>query len=156
VARKKIGLQFDGWEEYIAKLDELGGTQTMKKGVEEALIASKKHVNPLIEKAMVKGKLPAKGRYSTGDTKDSIDTDMSVEWEGMTGIIKVGFDFSKSGIKSILLMQGTEVNGSPRMKPVSGLKSAIYGAKTQKEVAEIQEKVLSDFIKKVMEGEGYG
>ena len=42
--------------------------------------------------------------------------------------------------------------GTPRMKPVSGLKSAIYGAKTKKEIAEIQEKVLSDVIKKVMEG----
>ena len=147
MARKKIGLQFDGWEDYLAKLDELGGTQVMKKGVEEALIESKKHVNPLIEKSIAKGKLPAKGKYSFGDTKDSIDNEMRVEWEGMTGTIKVGFDFSKSGPKSIFLMYGT-----PRMKPVSGLKSAIYGAKTQKEIAEIQERVLSDVIKKVMEG----
>ena len=145
VARNRIGLQFDGWEDYIAKLDKLGGTQAMKKGVEEALIESKKHVNPLIEKSM--GKLPAKGKYSTGATKESIDDEMSVEWVGMTGEIKVGFDFAKSGPKSIFLMYGT-----PKMKPVSGLKSAIYGAKTQKEVAEIQEKVLSDYVKKVMEG----
>jgi hypothetical protein len=152
VARKKIGLHFDGWEEYMAKLDELGGTQTMKKGVEEALTESKKHVNPLIEKAVAKGKLPAGGKYSYGGTKESIDNEMSVEWEGMTGAIKVGFDFSKSGLKSIFLMEGTTVHGSPRMKPVSGLKSAIYGAKTQKEIAEIQEKVLSEHIKRVMEG----
>lgn len=145
MARKRIGLQFDGWEDYLSKLDELGGTQVMKKGVEEALIESKKHVNPLIENAM--GKLPAKGKYSTGDTKKSIDKEMTVAWVGMTGEIKVGFDFSKSGPKSIFLMEGT-----PRMKPVSGLKSAIYGAKTQKEIAEIQEKVLSNYIKKVMEG----
>ena len=145
MARKKIGLQFNGWEDYIAKLDELGGTNAMKKGVEEALKESKKHVNPLIEKSM--GKLPAGGRYSTGDTKKSIDNENKVEWSGMTGEIKIGFDFSKSGLKSIFLMYGT-----PKMKPVTGLKSAIYGTKTQKEIAEIQEKVLSDHIKKVMEG----
>ena len=145
MARNKIGLQFEGWEDYIAKLDELGGTDTMKKGVEEALIESKKHINPLIEKSMAK--LPAGGKYSTGDTKQSIDNEMSVEWVGMTGTIKVGFDFSKSGVTSIFLMYGT-----PKMKPVNGLKNAIYGSKTQKEVAEIQEKVLSDVIKKVMEG----
>ena len=145
MARKKIGLQFNGWEDYIAKLDELGGTKAMKKGVEEALIESKKHVNPLIEKSM--GKLPAGGRYSTGDTKKSIDNENKVEWSGMTGEIKIGFDFSKSGLKSIFLMYGT-----PKMKPVTGLKSAIYGTKTQKEIAEIQEKVLSEAIKKVMEG----
>ena len=94
VARNKIGLHFDGFSDYIAKLDELGGTQLMKKGVEEALAESKKHVNPLIEKSM--GKLPAGGRYSTGDTKKSIDNENKVEWSGMTGEIKIGFDFSKS------------------------------------------------------------
>ena len=146
VARKKIGLQFNGWEEYLAKLDELGGTNAMKKGVEEALIESKKHVNPLIEKSMVISNLPAKGKYSFGDTKESIDKEMTVEWSGMTGEIKVGFDFSKSGMKSIFLMYGT-----PKHDPVSGLESAIYGAKTQKEIAEIQEKILSNHIKKVME-----
>lgn len=145
MARNKIGLQFDGWEDYIYKLDELGGSQAMKKGVEDALIESKKHVNPLIEKAM--GKLPAGGKYSTGDTKESIDKETTVEWVTMIGEIKIGFDFKKSGLKSIFLMYGT-----PRMKPVSGLKSAIYGSKTQKEIAEIQEKVLSEVIKKVMEG----
>ena len=145
MARNRIGLQFDGWEDYIAKLDELGGSQVMKKGVEEALIESKKHATPLIEKAM--SKLPAKGKYSTGGTEKSIDREMKIDWVGMTGEIKIGFDFSKSGAKSIFLMYGT-----PIMKPVSGLKSAIYGSKTQKEIAEIQEKVLSDYIKKVMEG----
>ena len=147
MARKKIGLQFNGWEDYLAKLDELGGANAMKKGVEEALIESKKHVNPLIEKSMVISNLPAKGKYSFGDTKESIDKEMTVEWSGMTGEIKVGFDFSKSGLKSIFLMYGT-----PKMKPVSGLKSAIYGSKTQKEIADIQEKILSNHIKKVMEG----
>lgn len=145
MARNKIGLQFDGWENYMSKLDELGGTQVMKKGVEEALIESKKHVTPLIENAMTK--LPAGGKYSSGNTKESIDKDNKVEWSGMTGTIKVGFDFSKSGVTSVFLMYGT-----PRMKPVSGLKGAIYGSKSQKEIAEIQEKVLSDRIKKVMEG----
>lgn len=145
VARNRIGLQFQGWEDYMAKLDKLGGSNAMKKGVEEALIESKKHVNPLIEQAMTK--LPAGGKYSKGGTKESIDTEMDVQWTGMTGEIKVGFDFSKSGMKSVYLMYGT-----PKMSPVTGLKNAIYGAKTQKEVAEIQEKVLAEHIKKVMEG----
>lgn len=145
MARKKIGLQFQGWEEYISKLDELGGSTTVKKAVEDSLIESKKHVNPLIEASMVK--LPAGGRYSTGNTKKSIDEEMKVEWKGLTGEIKIGFDFSKSGVTSVFLMYGT-----PRMKPVAGLKNAIYGAKTQKEVAEIQEKIISEHIKKVMEG----
>ena len=144
MARNKIGLHFEGWEEYMAKLDELGGINVMRTGVDKALVESKKHVTPLIKNAM--SKLPAGGRYSTGDTKASIEEEMKTEWEGATGSIKVGFDFSKSGLTSIFLMYGT-----PKMKPVAGLKSAVYGSKTQKEIAEIQEKVLSAAIKDFME-----
>jgi hypothetical protein len=128
MARNKIGLQVKGFEEYMAKLDEIGGSAAMKRGVEGALKASKQFVNPQIAAAM--SKLPAGGKYSTGETKASIDTDMSVTWEGMTAYIKVGFDFKQSGIKSIFLMYGT-----PKMQPVPGLKNAIYGAKTKKQLA---------------------
>ena len=146
MARNKIGLQVKGFEDYMAKLDELGGSKAMVRGVEGALRASKQYVNPLIEKSMAK--LPAGGKYSTGNTKKSIDRDMSVDWSGMTATIKVGFDFSKSGVTSIFLMYGT-----PKMKPVTGLKNAVYGSKTQKELATIQEEALMKVIKRIMEGE---
>ena len=145
MARNRIGLQVKGFEEYMAKLDEVGGSTAMRRGVESALRASKQYVNPLIESAMTK--LPAGGRYSTGDTKKSIDEEMSVDWEGMTGSIKVGFDFKKSGMTSIYLMYGT-----PKMSPVNGLKAAIYGAKTKKAIAELQEEALEKVIKRIMEG----
>lgn len=144
MARNKIGLQVKELDYYMAKLDELGNGKAMKRGVEAALKASKQHVNPLIEQAMTK--LPAGGRYSTGDTRKSIDKDLAVEWQGMTGSIKVGFDFKKSGMTSIFLMYGT-----PRMSPVAGLKNAIYGTKTQKESAAIQEEALQKVILRIME-----
>lgn len=146
MARNKIGLQVKELDYYMAMLDELGSGKAMKRGVEAALKASKEYVNPLIESAMTK--LPAGGRYSTGDTKKSIDKDMEIEWEGMTGSIKVGFDFSKSGLKSIFLMYGT-----PKMSPVTGLKAAIYGSKTKKELATIQEEALQKVILRIMEGD---
>ena len=145
MARNKIGLQVKGFDEYMAKLDEIGGSKAMQRGVESALIASKKYVNPLLESAMAK--LPAGGKYSTGDTKKSIDRDMSVDWQGMTATIKVGFDLKKSGLTSIFLMYGT-----PKMSPVSGLKAAIYGNKTQKEIAKLQGEALDKVIKRIMEG----
>lgn len=129
----------------MAKLDKLGGTQAMKRGVEAGLRASKEYVNPQIEAAM--GKLPARGKYSTGRTEDSIDKDMSVDWEGMTGSIKVGFDFKQSGLTSIFLMYGT-----PRMSPVRGLKNAIYGTKTKKHIKEIQAEAVNKVINRIMEG----
>lgn len=144
MGRNKIGLQVKGFDEYMAKLDKVGGTQAMRRGVEGALKASKQYVNPLIESSM--SKLPAGGRYSTGDTKKSIDKDMTVDWEGMTGSIKVGFDFKKSGLTSIFLMYGT-----PKMSPVAGLKAAIYGAKTKREIAKLQAEALDKVIKRIME-----
>ena len=111
--RNKVGLQFEGWQEMIANLDKLGGSDAMKKG----------------------------------ETKKSIDKEMKVDWEGGTGSIKVGFDFSKSGLVSIFLMYGT-----PSMKPVKGLKAAVYGTKTQKEIGELQEAEISKVIKRIMEG----
>ena len=146
VARNKIGLQVKGFDEYMAKLDELGGTDAMRRGVESALKASKQYVNPLIEQAMAKGNLPAQGKYSYNTTKNSIDNDMSVEWEGMTASVKVGFDFKKSGMTSIFLIYGT-----PRMSPVKGLKAAIYGNKTNKAIAQIQGEALDKVIDRVME-----
>lgn len=140
-----MGLQFEGWESTIAKLDELGGTAFSKKCVEKALGESKAYVNPQIEKAM--SRLPAGGKYSTGATAGSLDTDLSVRWAGLVGEIKVGFDFDKSGLTSIFLMYGT-----PRMRPVTGLKSAIYGTKTKKEIGEIQMDAINAEIKKIMEG----
>lgn len=147
MARKRFGINFKGFEDYMAKLDEIGNTQAMQRGVESALKSAKNLVNPKIKQAMAKGNLPAGGKYSTGDTLKSLDEDMTVEWEGMKAYIKVGFDFKKSGLKSIFLMYGT-----PRMKPVPGLKDAIYGNKTKKEVEKAQIEALNKTIKRIMEG----
>jgi hypothetical protein len=143
--RNRLTLQARGFEEYMAKLDELGGTDAMKRGVEGALKASKQYVNPLIKQAMTQ--LPAGGRYSTGETKQSINEDMTVEWENMTASIKVGFNFKESGLKSIFLMYGT-----PKHNPVVGLYEAIYGRRTQREIGKIQAKELEKVIKRIMEG----
>jgi hypothetical protein len=91
--------------------------------------------------------LPAGGKYSTGETKKSIDKSIDVDWQGLTGGVKVGFNFKESGLTSIFLMRGT-----PRMSPVKGLKNAIYGAKTKKEIAQIQSEKINEIIKRTMEG----
>lgn len=147
MARNKIGLQVKGMADYMAKLDELGGTNAMVRGVEAALKASKQHVNPKINVAMASSNLPASGKYSKGDTRQSIDTSTNVDWVGTVGKIKVGFDFKKSGLTSIFLMYGT-----PKMPPVAGLKDAIYGGTTKRQISKIQGATLNKVIKRVLEG----
>ena len=44
------------------------------------------------------------------------------------------------------------MKGTPKMSPAKGLKASIYGAKTQKEIAEIQSEIINEHIRKVMEG----
>ena len=146
MARAKIGLQVKGFEEYMEKLDKIGGTTAMKRGTEGALKASKQYVNPLITAAMSKSNLPAHGKYSINEgTKKSIDNDMTVNWEGMTASIKVGFKFDESGMKSIFLMYGT-----PKHAPVAGLYDAIYGNKTQRQISKLQAEALTKTIDRIM------
>lgn len=147
MARKKIGLQVEGFEEYMAKLDHIGGSPAMKKGVEKALKASQDLVANKLDAAMATSNLPAGGKYSGGGTKKSIERSSEAEWSGMRSAIDVGFRFEKSGMKSIFLMYGT-----PKMKPVKGLKEAIYGKKAQEEIAEVQAAELNKVIAEIMEG----
>lgn len=147
MARNKMQLQVKGFEEYMAKLDEVGGSAAMKRGAEAALTASKEHVNQKLNTIMQPPKMPAQGKYWTGDTKASIDKNMKVQWDGMIGSVKVGFDWAKSGIVSQVLMYGTA-----SVPPVDGLHDAIFGAKTKREVVKLQKEAINKVIKRIMEG----
>lgn len=136
--KNRIGLQFSGFDEMIAKLDELQGD--LKKTTEKALQASHDRITPKLAKDIEKHK-------RTGDTEKSLDKDAKVTWEGTTAEIKVGFKISQGGLPSIFLMYGT-----PRMKPDKKLYNDIYGPKTKKEIAEIQREIFATEIKKKMEG----
>lgn len=143
--KKRFSLDFDGMEELAKKLESLNGN--LKSTTERALQESQKHVIPKIKKAMRKDNLPAKGKYSSGDTEKSIIENNTVNWNGTVASIDIGFDMDKSGLKSVYLMHGT-----PRMNPVAGLKASIYGSATKKEVEAIQSEVFQKEIKKLMEG----
>lgn len=146
-SKNKIGLQFDGVEQMIKDLEAVQGN--LKAVTEEALIESKKHVNEELKRVTVKENYPAGGKYSrkTNNTASSIDTDMTVQWEGMTASIKVGYDMKVSGLASIFLLYGTPRH-KPPMKAVKKMYNAIFGAKMRKEVGEIQRKVFENAIKK--------
>lgn len=147
MARSRFGIQFEGFDELMSNLDQVGGSPAMKRGIDDALTKSKEYVNERLDAVMVNSKLPAKGKYSKGDTKRSIEKTTEVKWQGTLASTKVGFNLKESGLTSIYLMYGT-----PKMKPVSGLKAAIYGAKTKREVAAIQKEALNNVIRRIMEG----
>ncbi len=138
MARNKLRLDFKGFEEYAARLDELGGD--LKAVTEKALKESHTFVTPKIKAAMAK-------HNRTGGTSRAILDKSPVVWDGAVASIDVGFDIQSGGMPSIFLMYGT-----PRVKPDRDLYNAIYGNKTKKEIKELQQEIFSAAIKKAMEG----
>lgn len=136
--RKKTGILFKGFEEYMEKLDELAGD--LKGVTEEALKESEGLITPKLHQDM-------KRHERTGGTEGSIDDNAKVKWEGTQGTIKIGFNLAEGGLASIFLMYGT-----PRAGKDQKLYNDIYGSKTRKEIAKKQEEIFSRAIKKRMEG----
>lgn len=142
MARNRIGLEID-LESMINSLEKAGSN--VKSAVDEVEKASKKVVTDALVRDTVKANFPAKGKYSTGNLAKSIDKDYSVRWQGYTAEIKVGYDFSKSGIESIVLMYGT-----PRMKKAQKLYNDIYGTKVRKEIADVQQEALNKILERAV------
>lgn len=142
----KFKLEFDGLAEMAKRLEKMN--LSVQETAEEALKQTHAHVTSKIENAM------ESSRYNfsrTGKTKGALQRDANIEWEGSTASVPVGFDIAGGGLPSIFLMHGTTVHGTPRVAPDKGLYNAVFGAKTRKEIAELQQNV---FIKKIIEGGG--
>lgn len=132
---KKLGLDYSELYNLISQLEELDGN--VKKTTEKALKKSQEHITSNVHNEMKKHK-------QTGDTEKSIVENPHVIWVGnMYAEIDVGFDISNGGLPSIFLMYGT-----PRMEKDQKLFNAIYGSRTQKEIAEIQADIFFDAIGK--------
>ena len=145
---KKGGIDFSELLELGAKLDELAGDEGIKRAVEGAMIATDKYVTKEVEKAVASSKF---NFDRTGDTKEAIEKDLKVEWDGMTARIKDGFILKEGGkpvdgMTSIYLMYGT-----PLIKPDTKLKNAVRGTgKHKKEIQKIQSEVFQRVIERVM------
>lgn len=127
----KLGIEFDGFEKLIQKLEDVEGAS--EQAVENALVATHELVTGNLQSAIAPHR-------RTGETEKSLKRNAEVTWVGTTAEVEVGFDIDNGGLPSVFLMNGTRVNGTPRVKPDTKLQNAIYGAKTKKEIAELQEK----------------
>jgi hypothetical protein len=140
----KVSLSFDGFEQMAEKLDRI--SNNLKGTTEQALKKSFEIIQPKVKKAVRKNNLPRKGKYSTGISEESVLSDDTVVWKGTVGSIGVGFDFDVSGLRTVMLMYGT-----PTMAPVKGLKAAVYGPKTKKEISATQKEIFEKAIKEAMD-----
>lgn len=149
-----MSIDFKGFAEYAAKLEELNGD--LKATSEKALQNTHDFLTPRLHKDM-------KRHRQTGKTEAAIADKAKVEWEGNHASIDVGFGISNGGLPSVFLMYGT-----PRHQPANQygrnrgnhpgtrqdlkLYEDIYGKKTRKDIKTLQEKTFARAIKKAMEG----
>jgi hypothetical protein len=144
MAKKKNGFDTTVLMKYAERLDKLGGTDALKRATEAGMAQAKTEINKQITTAMQRSNLPAGGKYPTGATLASLNTDVAPEWDGNVATLPLGFDMSKSGITSILLMYGT-----PKMPPVAGLADAVKGAKAQRASRKAQEEAMQKIIERL-------
>lgn len=142
--KKKNGFDTTALQKYADKLEQLGGSDALKRATDAGMAQAKLEINKQISAAMQPGNLPAGGKYSTGDTRESINRSMDAKWDGNIATLPVGFDMDKSGITSILLMYGT-----PKMKPAAGLYDAIYGKSAQSKARKAQEEAIKKVIERL-------
>lgn len=131
----KIGLEFDGFQEAIKRLEKLGGN--IKSTTEKALKETHKVVTNKATEAIQPHRL-------TGQTEKSLYRDAKVEWAGTTASVPVGFSISNGGLASIFLMYGT-----PRMTKDQKLYNAIWGKAIRDEIHKVQENIFYEEIRRL-------
>lgn len=144
MARNTLKLNTSGFEPLLKKLDGLGGD--VRQAVDEALTKASAKIAQDTVTAMAPANLPARGKYSQGDTKQSIIQDAQITWDGLVASVPVGFDFSKPGAGGYL------ITGTPKMQPDKELhkmyKQKKYMSEIQNEISDI----IMNHIIKQMEG----
>lgn len=142
--RNTLRLDTRGFEELITKLEGLGGD--VKAAVTDALEQAAETVEEDTKEAVQASNLPAHGKYSKGDTMDSIVTSARTDWHGTLAEIKLGFDYSKPGAGGFL------ITGTPRMKPDKELNKIYKKKKYMSDLQKDMQEVVNDAIIERMEG----
>ena len=106
---KLLGLDYHDMEQMQKRFEKIGAD--IKPAAEKALKKSHDFVTRRLEEHTTDSFMPSGGKYSKGETKESIVKEDKVYWIGSNAYIPVGYDITKS-MNSIFLMYGT-----PRMDP---------------------------------------
>ena len=107
--RMKFGIDYSQFADLAEELEALGGN--LEEIFSNMLEDIGEEIQVLTAEAMDPKNLPAKGAYSRGYTKKSIELNPKPKWSGPYGTIHCGFDKDKPGAGSFL------ITGTPRMQP---------------------------------------
>lgn len=148
MARNTLKLDTSGFEEVLKRLDELGGDT--RSAVEEVLTDASKRIHDDTVAAIAKPNLPRQGKYSDGQTMESVVSDATVQWDGDVAWIPAGFDFAKPGAGGYLI----KGRGTPTvMSRVKALYDIYVGKRYMTALQnEMLEKLWDKVVKQTLEG----
>jgi hypothetical protein len=135
--------ELTGFDNYLEKLRELDAD--LKPIVANALEQAADDPTADTIDAMKDRYMPAKGKYSSGQTKETVVKNPKVTWSATTASIGIGFDRTKPGVGTLL------ITGTPRMKPNKKLEQIYNRKKTIKEFNKTIGEILADAIIERME-----
>ena len=138
-ARKNgLSMDFSKFEDMLEQLEKLGAN------VEEIVADAMEQTAETVEfdtiAAMEDVNLPAGGKYSQGETAESIVRNAKAVKNGLSVEINMGFDKTKPGAGGFL------ITGTPKMRPNYALEN-IYGKKKyEKELQKDINQLFQDEI----------
>ncbi len=142
--KRMIAIDWSNFEEYADKLETIGAD--LKSVFSKAMQEAAEKVQQDTIEAIAKQNLPASGKYSSGDTKESVITDTRPKWEGSVAEVGLGFDKTKPGAGGFL------ITGTPKMRPDYALERIFGTRRYESEIKKTIEKALQREIDKIMGG----
>ena len=145
MAKRKqfISLEYGAFDSYIERLRSVEAD--VEKVVADAMEKAAEKVQEDTIKALEKSHLPAKGKYSQGDTENSVVRDLKPTVTRQYVEVKLGFDKTRPGAGGFL------ITGTPKMQPDRAL-AQIYGSrKYQTDITNQIKEDLDNAIKERME-----
>lgn len=142
MAKRKqfISLEYGAFDSYIERLRSVEAD--VEKVVADAMEKAAEKVQEDTIKALEKSHLPAKGKYSQGDTENSVVRDLKPTVTRQYVEVKLGFDKTRPGAGGFL------ITGTPKMQPDRAL-AQIYGSR--KYQTDITNQIKEDLDKAIKE-----
>ena len=142
MAKRKqfISLEYGAFDSYIERLRAVEAD--VEKVVAGAMEKAAEKVQQDTIKALEKSHLPAKGKYSQGDTEESVVRDLKPTVTRQYVEVKLGFDKTRPGAGGFL------ITGTPKMQPDRAL-AQIYGSR--KYQTDITNQIKEDLDKAIKE-----
>ena len=146
MAKNRMTVDFSGVNSYLQRLQKIPGAA--EKAVTEALKATQDLVAD-------KAAATIAPHNKTGTVAGTIIRDGDVAWTMDTASIAVGYSIKDgegelTGLPSIFLMYGTEVDGQTGIEADKAMYNAVYGSATKKEAHRLQEQAFDRVFDEVM------